>query len=165
MDILTPKGQKTVEEEDDAASLFEAAYPGYLYIRTPKDKPSPVDAIIARDGVATAVAECKCRHMTLDRLKFGFKWEWLVTNQKIVEGVQASNLLSIPYVGFLFLLPERVLLMQKIYDPDKDAFIPSMRIERTMTQATVNGGVANRVNAFIDMSGATIIRGTTSEAA
>lgn len=161
MDILTPKGQVTVRQEDEAVRAFEARYRDYFYARTPKDKPSPVDAILIRDGIVSAVVETKCRQMTLDTLTRSFKNEWLVTAEKIADGMDVARALCVPYVGFLYLVPDSLLLVVKIWDGD---FAVPIRWEETLTQATVNGGVARRVNAFIDMSGATIVA-VTSEAA
>lgn len=154
MDILTPKGQVTVRQEEEAVAAFIARYPEYLYARTPKDKPSPVDAILVKNGVVSAVVETKCRNMTHAQLRFGFKCEWLVTGQKIEDGIQVAKSLCVPYVGFLYLVPDRTLLVVKIWDGD---YKVKIRWEETETQATVNGGLATRVNAFINMTGATAI--------
>lgn len=156
MDILTPKGQKTVEEEDEAVALFEKAYPSYRYLRTPKDKPSPVDAVISNEMGISGVAECKCRQMTLATLSDTFKWEWLVTGAKLTDGIAVAEALAVPFVGFLYLVPEKRLLIQRIWEPDYGYCVP-VRWEETETQATVNGGKATRLNAFINMREAKMI--------
>lgn len=152
MDILTPKGQRTVKQEDEAVEAFISKYPLYTYARTPKDKPSPVDAIIISDGVIKAVVETKCRNMTLQTLSTSFNNEWLVTGQKIEDGIQIAKGLCVPYIGFLYLVPDRKLLVIKIWD---NGYSIPIRWDRTETQATVNGGMAMRVNAFLNISTAT----------
>jgi hypothetical protein len=154
MDILTPKGQRTVREEDDAVDLFTRRFPQYAYARTPKDMPSPVDAILIKDGLISAVVETKCRQMTMETFVGAFKMEWLVTGQKIEDGVAIAKALCVSYVGFLYLVPDKTLLVAKVWDGD---YITPIRWARTETQATVNGGIATRVNAFINMSKATEI--------
>lgn len=158
MDILTPKGQKTVEEENEAVALFEAAYPEYRYLRTPKDKPSPVDAVISHGAGVFGVAECKCRQMTLGTLSRTFNWEWLITGAKLTDGIAVAQALAVPFVGFLYLVPDKLLMVQRIWNPDAGYCVP-IRWQETETQATVNGGKALRVNAFIDMRGARMISG------
>lgn len=155
MDILTPKGRETVREENEAVGLFTAKYPQFLYAKTPKDKPSPVDAILIKDGIVSAVVETKCRQTTEETLRTSFKNEWLITGQKIWDGVEASKLLCVPYYGFLYLVPDRTLLVIRIWDGDYTA---PVRWAETETQATVNGGVAVRLNAFINMKNATEIK-------
>lgn len=154
MDILTLKGQITVMQEDEAVAAFVARYPEYSYARTPKDKPSPVDAILIRGGVISAVVETKCRNMSAETLRTSFKSEWLVTKQKIDDGIEIAKGLCVPYVGFLYLVPDKKLLFVRIWDGE---YKVNIRWAETATQATVNGGVANRLNAFIDMSGATAV--------
>jgi hypothetical protein len=45
-----------------------------------------------------------------------------------------------------------VLLVRKLAEDGE--FVVPMRIANTNTQATINGGIANRCNAYIDMTGA-----------
>lgn len=161
MDILTPKGQATVRQEEEAVAAFIARYPEFIYARTPKDKPSPVDAVLVKSGVVSAVVETKCRQMTASTLRSSFKSEWLVTGQKVEDGIQVAKSLCVPYVGFLYLVPDKLLLVAKIWDGE---YKVPIRWEETETQATVNGGLATRVNAFINMSGAITIS-AASEAA
>lgn len=157
MDILTPKGQTTVRQEEEAVAAFVARYPEFAYARTPKDKPSPVDAVLVKNGVVSAVVETKCRQLTALTLRGSFKSEWLVTGQKIEDGIQVAKSLCVPYVGFLYLVPDKVLLVAKIWDGE---YKLPIRWEKTETQATVNGGLAIRVNAFINMDGATTVSAT-----
>lgn len=156
LDILTPKGMATVKEENEAARLFEAEYPNFLYLRTPKDSPSPVDAVIANKRQILCVIECKCRQMTLKTLAGKFSWEWLVTGAKLTDGIAVAEALSVPFAGFLYLVPEKRLLIQRIWGP-KTGYCATIRWDKTETQATVNGGIAMRMNAFINMQNATII--------
>ena len=156
MDILTPKGQKTVREEDEAVALFESKYHEYMYARTPKDRPCPVDAVITNATGVSGVVECKCRQMTLATLSTVFNWEWLVTGAKLTDGIAVAKALGVPFVGFLYLVPDKRLLIQKIWEPDAGYAVP-IRWQETETQATVNGGLAKRVNAFISMKQANIL--------
>ena len=69
MDIKTPKGQKTLEDERIAARLFELNFPMYKYVETDKAQPIPYDATIFCGEKPMAIVETKCRYdMTLHKL-------------------------------------------------------------------------------------------------
>lgn len=156
MDILTPKGQETAEQEREAASLFCSAYPRLSYIHTPKDQPSAIDAVIANGGVMLSAVECKCRQMTLEHFTDVFDRRWLVTMDKLESGKALARMLCVPLVGFLYLVPSKTLLIQRLWDANVGWAVP-MDVKATKTQATVNGGTAFRRNAFVDMRNASIL--------
>lgn len=153
LDILTPKGQQTVRDEDRAAALWESNNPGFRYCRTPKDSACSVDAILVdRQGVLKAVVESKCRYTLTQEQFFGsFKGEWLVTMDKLTRGAAVAQQLCVPYYGFLYLVADGVLLTQKIAD-ERGQFAVPFRCDNTLTQRTVNGGEAIRANAYISMA-------------
>lgn len=156
MDILTAKGKVTVEQENEAAAMFSAAT-GYNYIGTPKNQPAVVDAMIVRDQTLFAIAETKCRAMTVDEFD-GFDWKWLVTYSKIAKAQQLSEALCVPLIGILYLVPDKTLLYRRITNTD-GSWACNFSTEDTSTQATVNGGKAVRKNTFIDMTDAKVLRG------
>lgn len=153
MDILTARGQETLVQEREAASLFCSAFKGYGYVSTPKDEPCIIDALLIKDLELKAVAETKCRQMTLGTFVRTFNSEWLVTWHKLQGASHIAGLLCVPLYGFLYLVPSRTLLIRRLWDHVTGWAVP-MRVEDTVTQATVNGGTALRTNAFIDMSDA-----------
>lgn len=156
MDILTAKGQVTVEQEAEAGFLFEAAT-GYKYVNTPKNKPAVVDALLIQDGVLGGIAETKCRMMSIDDFD-GFGYKWLVTFEKIAKAKQMSETLCVPLVGILYLVSDKTLLYRRLTNAD-GSWACNFHTEDTQTQATVNGGKAVRKNTFIDMSDAKVLRG------
>lgn len=156
MDILTAKGKVTVEQEAEAGFMFECAT-GYRYVNTPKKKPAVVDALLTQDGELGGIAETKCRMMTVDEFD-GFGWKWLVTYSKLAKAQQISEMLCVPLIGMLYLVPDKTLLYRRITNAD-GSWACDFHTEDTTTQATVNGGKAVRKNMFIDMSDATILRG------
>lgn len=158
MDILTPKGIKTLEQECRAYELLTTAYPTLSCMITPKDQPAAVDAVLCQNGVIHAIAETKCRtRMTLETLKVTFNYSWLVTFDKIVKARQVAIANCVPLVGLLYMVDTDELLVQKICDNNGDFLVP-MWMEITETQRTVNGGRIRRYNAFIKMNGSTLIR-------
>lgn len=121
------------------------------YVQTPKNKPAIVDALLI-DTEVKAVVETKCRQATLETFRESFQSEWLVTWSKIQEGIKIAEGLNVPFVGFLYLVKSKDLLIQRIFENGK--MIPTVRLCTTETQATINGGTALRTNAYIDMSNA-----------
>ena len=159
LDILTPKGEITRQQELDAVAIWSQHYPAIEYRETPKDEPIAWDAHMVKDGVVRGVAEMKCREMTAGTFFGKFKGEWLVTLDKLMDCIAHASQLEVPFVGFLYLVPSRTLLMQTLWRPNSDGIVVPYRTEMTETQATVNGGKAKRINAYLDMGQATIMRG------
>jgi hypothetical protein len=153
LDILTPKGQETVAQLERAVSLWHGHRTNRMYVATPADEPASVDAVLAdAEGVVRAVVETKCRsNISLEGFRTTFKNEWLVTMDKLTRACRVSEMLCVPLVGFLYLVDEDVLLVQKLTD-SKGQFCVPFRCDNTVTQKTVNGGEIVRANAYIDMS-------------
>jgi hypothetical protein len=154
MDILTDKGQQTLKDEEKAAQIWTYHYPAYQYIVTPKDEPAVVDAVLIHETKIAAVVETKCRYdMTIEELFYERNGEWLVTNEKLLKARQVGLGLGVPLVGFLYMVKNNTLLVQKLTDTDGN-FVCDLRVEETTTQKTVNGGIVTRRNAFIKMHNA-----------
>jgi hypothetical protein len=156
MDILTPKGQETLAQEREAIQIFTSNFPGFNFFETPKDTPADIDGVIVKDNVMISGVEVKCRNMTVDDLAAKYHFQWLVTADKLDRGVSACERLGIDFRGFLYLVPNKMLFIVPIYSY-KDGWLIEPDYEYTKTQATVNGGVAERLNAYVDVSKARII--------
>ena len=158
MDILTEKGQVSLSDEQYAARWMEKKF-SLKYIQTPKDSPAVIDAIITNktSSEILAVVETKCRYdvVSLDQFQTNYKNEWLVTWSKVHNAINIATSMGVPCVGFLYLVKPKVLLMQRISDPD-GKLVVEVRLSTTSTKATTNGGRALRTNAFIDMKQAAI---------
>ena len=162
LDINTERGQETLLEEKEAAKIIESYWPGCRYIHTDKTGTAAVDAMIFRHDKYVAVAETKCRQMTLDRLTGEFNNEWLVTNDKLKNGAMAADLFDVEFWGVLYLVPSKVLIRVKLYR--KGQWLVPIRTAHTETQKTVNGGKIVRENAYIDVSRADILPGLGTDA-
>lgn len=158
MDILTPKGQETLKQERKAIQIFTSTFPGFSFIETPKDTPADIDGIIVKDDVMISGVEVKCRTMTAADLAKKYNYQWLVTADKLDRGVSACERLGVDFRGFLYLVPDDMLFIVPIFSY-KDGWLIEPEYEMTKTQATVNGGVAERLNAYIDVSKAKVIAG------
>ena len=152
LDILTPAGKVTKEQELHAYVIFQRYHPGYTIKHTDKDKPEPFDGWLMQDGKVRALVETKCRadvdyHECVRR----YKNTWLITEAKIKYAADCARRERVPLLGFLYIVRGQVLLVKKL--TDKNGAVIEHRTEKTKTRATVNGGLAERLNAFIDMTG------------
>jgi len=156
LDILTPKGQESAREEQEMLDSLRITFPDSMFVNTPKHNPSKVDGFTIRNNEITSCFESKCRQMTRDQLS---KWgdEWLVTYEKIVHGANLAKSLCVPFYGFLYLVPDGLILTIKIADHNGD-LMPPIRLERTETSKCINGGKVIKTNAYINVTGAGSIR-------
>lgn len=153
LDVNTPKGQQSLQHELRAVELWNYHYPQFTYVHTPKDGPALVDAVIVdNEAQVVAVVEQKSRNMTLEQLQ---KWdnEWLITFDKIEAGRYVGNALGVSYIGFLYLIPDDLLIIQQISD-GQGKWTCDYRLDTTETQETINGGLITRLNAYINLDNA-----------
>jgi hypothetical protein len=154
MDINTERGRKTLEQVADAINIWRRNLPSVQYIHTPADRPADFDGILVHNGRVAGIVEIKCRvSMSFEQFTDYYKSEWLVTFDKVMRCMRAADSMQVPFLGFLYFPGDKVLLYEKIYDPILGMNVP-LRVLRTKTQKTVNGGTIDRDNAYIDMSDA-----------
>tara|TARA_R100000781_G_scaffold2704_3_gene4255 strand:+ start:2818 stop:3300 length:483 start_codon:yes stop_codon:yes gene_type:complete len=151
MDILTKKGQTSLHYEhimlDKIREHICKKHKNNSFIyETDKDKPSKVDGFIVKDNVLSGIFESKCRNMGLmDLMEYG---SWLITMDKIMDGKKLSEMLCVPFIGFLYLIKDDIIMYWKITDNNGE-FLFDFDIKKTKTQRTINGGTAIRTNAYL----------------
>jgi hypothetical protein len=151
LDIATERGQVSLADEQFVAQWFNSK-PGHRYLQTPKNAPAKVDAVLTKHDVMIGLAETKCRYdLTLDKFRSSFNNEWLITAEKVDSGKKLADQFCVPLYGFLFLVDDDVLLYVNLSSAE-------MRREKTQTQRTINGGLAWRENAFVNMKTAWVHR-------
>lgn len=91
----------------------------------------------------------------MQQLRDDFKHEWLVTYAKIERARDIAKAFCVPLIGLLYLVDEPAFLCIRLANATGEFACP-IRVERTETQATVNGGKALRDNAYIDVSQGTL---------
>jgi len=151
MDILTKKGQESLQYERMMLNKIrdhickEHKDNSYIY-ETDKNKASKVDGVIIKNGVLSGVFESKCRNMGLiELMDYG---SWLVTWNKIMDGKKLSEMLCVPYIGFLYLIKDNIIMYWKITDSNGE-FLFNFDLKQTKTQKTINGGEVIRTNAYL----------------
>lgn len=150
MDINTAKGKVSLADEQRVAEFVEKQF-NMRYFQTPKSKPAAIDAILV-DKEVKAVVETKCRY-DIDSIDFfdsRYQSEWLITWEKVNKAMQIAAGLCVPCIGVLFLVKPEIVLIQRISHQD-GRLATQIRLQTTQTQATINGGLAVRTNAYINM--------------
>lgn len=145
-------------QEQEAIRLFEDSFREFSFIETPKDRPADIDGFIIRSpATLVSAVEVKCRNMTMDTFTNQYGKKWLITADKVDRCVNISKSLGIDFRGFLYLVPEKTLLIVPIWSYEK-GYVCQIDREVTETQATVNGGFAWRENAYIHVENVTSLR-------
>ena len=151
MDIETKRGRSSLEYERIAIEKFSLAYPDQRFIDTPKHRPAAVDGVFMKQGALSAVTEIKTRILTREKLRNEFEDKWLITADKVDAGRTLSRLLRIPFVGLLYLIPDETLLVLRVTDSTGQWSFEFER-RKTITKRTINGGEAERLNAFLPLA-------------
>ena len=156
MDILTERGMVFQRYAEEAVALFEAEYgSSFVVSLTDYREPVAVDAILIRrdTNVVCGVVEIKCRQISLKTLEGAFQNEWLVTMDKLTRARDLARSLGVPLFGWLYLIDDKKMLLRRLSGANGE-LLHLKRTTATTTQKTCNGGIVERVNAFIDMTGA-----------
>jgi|TARA_Y100000114_G_scaffold110266_1_gene103860 hypothetical protein len=145
MDILTEKGQQSLRYERIMLKKIMKVCSGTI-IETDKNMDAKVDGVISKSGKITNVFESKCRDMSLQELnRYG---SWLITFDKIMDGKRLSEMLRVPYIGFLYLIKDDIAMYWEITDKYGN-FLFDFEVKNTRTQKTINGGSIIRTNAYL----------------
>ena len=151
MDILTERGQKSLEYERKMlerirSTMCDKHKTNSQIVETDKNMDAKVDGMVVTNGELSGVFESKCRDLSLMELRrYG---SWLVTFDKIMDGKRLSEMLRVPYLGFLYLIKDKVVMYWKITDKHGN-FLFDFDVRNTRTQKTINGGSVVRTNAYL----------------
>lgn len=141
LDCDTPVGRAWIARQHETTDRCAAAWNVHIAATV---EPSPVDVLISRRGRLFAVAEVKSRDMSIAEL-IGWR-TYLVTFEKLLAGREIAMTLRVPFLLIVGLT--NGIVYWQISDADGEWCVP-LTITKTTTQATSNGGVAERVNAYI----------------
>jgi hypothetical protein len=146
LDILTAKGQKTLQEENAVIERLSNKWKIQV-VNTDKDDCASIDNLFVRENILMAISEIKCRQLTRKQLEH-YGNTCLITHQKIKDGAMLSKHLRVPFIGVLYLVPDDIILYWKITDKDGN-YLFDFEVRNTETQKTVNGGLIVRENAYL----------------
>lgn len=116
---------------------------------------APVDAIWVRDGRCVGCSEHKVRQISREEIT-ALGDTYLITEQKLFDGLKLSSLLGVPFFIAALLLPDNMAYVWQVTDNDG---VPQFEWASalTQTQETCEGGTATRRNAYLPMAHATTL--------
>jgi len=152
MDAKTPLGQEAILLSYEAIKKFEAHYKDRLFkiVTTQQWEPAQLDGIIVSGDTIRATVEIKVRDFSYAMLLDRFNGEWLMSFSKLRAGMAAHAIHGVGMTGLLYCKSDKKLVVARLINNEGQIGLPT-RLDSTETQATVNGGKAHRVNAFIDI--------------
>tara|TARA_R100000234_G_scaffold119999_1_gene104757 strand:- start:427 stop:897 length:471 start_codon:yes stop_codon:yes gene_type:complete len=145
LDINTERGQRSLKYERIMLDRIKNSFSVDL-VETDKSMDAKVDGLVLKDGQLMGIFESKCRDMNY--VQFQQHKSWLVTFDKLLDGKKLSQMLRVPFLGFLYLIPDQMIFYWKITD-ETGEFNFDFKVRKTKTQRTINGGEAIRVNAYL----------------
>lgn len=149
LDINTPKGQEFLSMERNVIEKIKDKWKEHdiQIIETNKKRESRIDNLIIRNGELVGIAEIKCRNISLQEME-RLGDTWLISNQKVKDGALISKLLAVPFTGFLYLIPDDLVLYWVITD-SKGRYNFKFDVVDSTTQYSCNGGTIVRENAYL----------------
>ena len=155
LDCETPRGVVMLRAQHEIVRRFADAHPGLVVFET-KHPAAHVDAVFTRGPHLTLIAEAKVRPdlgLATLRERFG---SYLISAEKLRHGELLAQTLRVPYAVIAGLTDAIVWWM--VYDADGQRLV-DFTLEETTTQATVNGGRVQRLNAFLSLDRMHVIPG------
>jgi len=157
LDINSEKGQVTVQQENKMLRFIEECWGVTAVVTKKKDDHADAacDGFLIKNGEVIALFESKCRKMTLEQLeKYG---SWLITHQKIKKCKLLSEYLRIPFIGFLYLLDDDLIMHWNITDSN-GKYLFEFTYEESLTRRTINDDTeVMRDNAYLPLSEGKIV--------
>ncbi len=147
LDCNTENGRRYISYQHLCLQSFCAAKK-VGYATTTDTSDADVDAILWRSSIV-GVAEVKTRNLTHQQLS-GFG-SYLVTFSKLEKLRSVAKALRCPGLLLVYLIPETRTVWWKVCDSQGEWTV-DVKVERTSTQATCNGGTAMRDNAYLPVS-------------
>lgn len=157
LDINTKRGRVAAADQLRATEIVFGKDHQFHFLVTSITGAAAVDGFICKNGVVTGVAEIKSRDTDYNTLMTSFAGEWLVTHQKLLDLQSVSRLLKVPSYGLVYLTKSDCVIVVAITNSEGE-FVCRHREERSQTQATCNGGVANRMNSKVDVRGSKVYK-------
>ena len=162
LDCNTPRGQIYIEKQLSCHNRIENALNCEI-ICTDIKSSSDIDALIVKEKKLIGLAEVKSREMSINPKSKKLIYEgkeydsYLITFEKLEKLKNLCERFKVPGFLFVSLLVADKIAMWKICDNDGE-YCVDMGIERTKTQATCNGGVALRENAYLSLNSMKILK-------
>lgn len=157
--VNTPKGQQAEASARNAIRQLTSAEVSVAFL--PNNSIAAIDGYLIRNGEIRCAFEAKSRQASIAPTGLIFKGKvydtYLVTEEKITIGIELAKKQSINFSLIVYLELSNIILIFPIYIHSTKATMP-YTAQTTRTQATVSGGSANRLNAFLPINLAQVIQ-------
>lgn len=149
LDVRSPAGDEA-DRLGQAMGRLLAEDWGVQWVASGNSNLARVDGLLVQDGRLQGVVECKVRNDSRSLIE---RWggSYLITADKLEAGAEAARLLHAPFTLCVYLKPDERAFWWRVAEIDGSWTRPFDRAV-TRTQATVNGGMALRENAFLPMA-------------
>lgn len=153
--VESEAGMAAAGRAEKALEAVCKKHPVLSYIVTDPGKPAAIDGVffVASSHELAALVEVKCREMTKKQLVEKYNNRWLLSHHKVETGRKLSKMLSLPLVGLMVLVPDRMALLVNITNSKGD-LVADIYTKQTETTETMEGGKEIRNCDFICMNGA-----------
>jgi hypothetical protein len=146
LDTHTEKGRQHREQETRLEQFLKHSYPQLDFLHTDPDKPAALDLLVLSGRIPSAVAEIKCRNNPMEY--FEERGSLLITDHKRLMLGEVSKAFHVPGYVILYSIPDDDIRVSIVTDRT-GLFCYHSPTATTQTQATCNGGTAERLNAYL----------------
>ncbi len=148
LDCTTPRGKVYIGHQMGCLDRLAAAWKAQI-VSTAEDDMADIDALAIKDGCISAAMEVKSREMDLAQLcRFG---SYLITFDKLLKLRAMAAGLRVPGLVVVSLLKDASIVYWKVCDSAGDMLV-QLEGKVSKTQATCNGGSADRYNAYLSLA-------------
>jgi len=153
LDCNTPNGRAYIQHSIYAINKLASLYCARA-AHTLDTGIADIDAILTRDNLVVGLVEAKSRNMTKQQLSaFG---SYLIKHDKLLRGIALSVALQARFDVVVNLIPDHIIAVWNITTPRGELML-DLNPKETITQATCNGGSAQRINAYLAVNKAIFI--------
>jgi len=162
LDCNTPIGQIYIGTQLSCHARIEKALNCEI-ICTDTESSSKIDALMVKEKKLVGLAEVKSREMSFNLISKKLMFNGIGCDSYLITYEKLENLRNLCKIfnvsGFLFvsLLLDGKIAVWNICDANGN-FCVKMKKEKTKTQATCNGGIAFRENAYLSLNSMQILK-------
>ena len=157
VDVMDPNVQAAIHQADDAVRIWESHFPHCTFVGTDKQSYSEIDGVLVVNGTIVRVIEIKGRKVPLDIFRGKLKSQWMVSEDKLIKCQTVAEILRVPFVGFLHLVTDKVVLCKTLWRP-VDGWVCGKKVRMVKTNKDLYGGEKEGLCSFLDMSDALELR-------
>lgn len=153
LDVNTPKGQQA-EADILPALLHYERLTGFKLVSVDKHGAARTDGRAYRGNELVLLYEAKTRYCTQEHFfgpKPGYEGVWLLSDSKISRLEHLCIKYQVVGFGFLYLKYSRILIPVPLVFANGARTCRLLDVRHSLTQRSCNGGLANRLNAYIDV--------------